>query len=68
MDETVLTIPNDGRYTISVPPPPIGYWQISGPLGIQVCVSRRPRWLTRKMVAWLLEWEWRDGSPAPGRP
>lgn len=67
MDKATLTIPNDGRYVFRVPPPPAGYWQIGGPTGLQFTRPTRPRWLTRKMAAWLLEWKWRDGNPAPGR-
>ena len=37
-----------------------GTWTIGGAQGLSFSVSKKPRWLTRKLCAWLLEWEWKD--------
>lgn len=67
----VLQAPRDPDYDrISVPPDTpvtrlrvplfVGYWQLGGPAGIRYPLTRRPRWLTRRLTRWLLEWEWFD--------
>ena len=43
------------------PPKTVGWWQLGGPRGLSVHQTKRPRWLTRVMCKWLLEWEWIDG-------
>lgn len=35
----------------------VGAWYMGG---LVVPLTRRPRWFTRVMARWLLEWEWRD--------
>ena len=45
-------------YQFKNPPPPAGCWYMGGSL--HVYILRRPRWLTRVMCKWLLEWEWID--------
>ena len=42
------------------PPKYVGHYQIGGRDGLRVSMTTRPRWLTRLMVRWLLEWYWRD--------
>jgi len=39
-------------------PPSAGCWRIGGNFCLNV--QRRPRWLTRKLIWWLLEWKWED--------
>lgn len=36
----------------------VGGWRIGGSTGLTVNQTRRPRWLTRVLCRWLLEWEW----------
>jgi hypothetical protein len=43
------------------PPQYAGHWEIGGPHGMRVQMTARPRWLTRLLMAWLVEWRWRDG-------
>jgi len=42
----------------------VGYWEIGGPLGIRVALSRRPNWLHRTMVRLVFGFVWKDG-PMP---
>ncbi len=35
----------------------VGGWQMGQ---FRFNLTKRPRWLTRVMMKWLLEWEWRD--------
>ena len=35
-----------------------GGWQIGGDYGLLISVTKKPRWLTRKIISLLLEWEW----------
>lgn len=37
-----------------------GHWEFGSPIGLRVRVTKKPRWLTRKMAKFLLELEWRD--------
>jgi hypothetical protein len=37
-----------------------GHWHIGGEMGLHLGLYERPRWLTRVMCKWLLQWEWRD--------
>lgn len=41
----------------------VGGWRIGGLTGLTVKQTRRPRWLTRVLCRWLLEWEWVEGAP-----
>jgi hypothetical protein len=53
-----------GRITFREPPKHIGGWQIgNSPGAIVFWITKRPRWLTKVMCAWLLEWQWKDGTP-----
>jgi len=45
-------------YDAKAPARPAGAWLIGGPEGIKLSVGRRPRWLTRLLCRWLLEWQW----------
>lgn len=36
----------------------VGGWRMGGLTGLYVAQTRRPRWLTRVLCRWLLEWEW----------
>lgn len=38
----------------------VGCWEIGGALGLRVAQRKRPRWVTRKLCALLLEWRWID--------
>jgi hypothetical protein len=51
---------NDSTYTFAEPLKFVGHWKIGGPIGLRVSLMVRPRWLTRVMCKWLLEWEWED--------
>ena len=37
-----------------------GHWQVGGAPGLSIYLSKRPRWLTRVLMRWLVEWEWVD--------
>jgi hypothetical protein len=41
-------------------PKPVGRWRLGGPQGLSLYMTKRPRWLTRVLCEWLLEWEWID--------
>lgn len=43
-------------------PPSAGYWRFpgSGAISTQIYMERRPRWLTRFLMKWLLEFVWVD--------
>jgi len=45
---------------VSTIPKYVGGWQIGGSTGLTVNQTRRPRWLTRVLCRWLLEWEWKE--------
>jgi len=47
-----------GAYMWRESPPCAGYWQIGGPQGLRIAISRRPRFLARLVARWLLEWQW----------
>lgn len=47
---------------LRMPPQYVGAWLIGGPLGIKLPMLRRPRWLTRVLSRWLLEWDWIEGK------
>lgn len=51
-----------GTFAIQQPAKYVGYWTIGGPSGLRVAMTRRPRWLTRVLCRWLLEWIWTDGA------
>lgn len=38
----------------------VGHWLIGGATGLRLFQARKPRWLTRVLCRWLLEWQWRD--------
>ncbi len=42
-----------------------GSWKIGGSTGLVFSVSKRPRWLTRVMMKFLIEWEWCDEPTSP---
>lgn len=44
------------------PPKYVGRWQIGE--NFSISQTRRPRWLTRVMTKFLLQWEWVD-NPTP---
>lgn len=44
----------------------VGHWEIGGPTGMHFSQTTRPRWLTRLMSRWLLQWEWCDGDQPGG--
>jgi hypothetical protein len=47
---------------IPIPPPTVGHWLIGGPYGMHFPLPKRPRWLTRVLMAWFVEWQWRDAE------
>lgn len=61
---TILT----GTFTASIkgPPAPVGYWRFSG--NYRWYSIKRPRWLTRVMMKFLLEWEWQDEPTSDPQP
>lgn len=60
--ETVKPL-HESYFKFIQPPPTVGYWVIGGAMhGLKVSQVRRPRWLTRVLCKWLLEWEWLDHS------
>jgi hypothetical protein len=47
------------EYRIFEQPKVVGAWQIGGAMGMRVAMyGSKPRWLTRVMCRWLLQWEW----------
>jgi len=40
----------------------VGYWRIGGVHGLAIAMTQRPRWLTRVLCRWLLEWSWHDDT------
>jgi len=47
---------------IKTPPVVVGYYLIGGPdNAMRISLTRRPRWLARVLMAWLLDWVWHDG-------
>jgi hypothetical protein len=54
---------NEPGYAFRPLPLYVGWYQIGGPGALQVHVFVRPRWLTRVMVRFLLQWEWHDAKP-----
>ena len=50
----------DQTFTIQGPKPVVGAWVIGGPAGLHIYMPERPRWFTRLMSSWLLEWQWQD--------
>ena len=47
---------------LHAPPPVVGYWEIGGPMGLRVGMSRRPIWLHRVAVRAVLGFVWKDGA------
>jgi len=47
------------QYVIYDPPPKVGQFT-SKHLQISLAAVSKPRWLTRLMIKWLFEFEWRD--------
>lgn len=45
------------KYYFNNFPPSVGGWQMGTTRFMQ---TRKPRWLTRVLCKWLLEWEWVD--------
>jgi len=56
---TPVTHAPDQRGETIVLPQYVGSWQMGGSYGLRISVTKKPRWLTRKVAAWLLEWEWK---------
>ena len=48
------------EFTIIGMPAIAGSWTIGGPAGLRIYMKQRPRWLTRLMTRWLMEWVWED--------
>jgi len=52
-------------YTIQLPPKPVGYWIMPGSVpavSTKFAAYKRPRWLTIKMMWYILEWKWEDND------
>lgn len=47
---------------ITFPPPSVGCWVIGGEWGLHIYLTKKPRWLTRVLMRWLVEWEWKDNK------
>ena len=52
------------KYTITAPPVYVGCWLLGDGHSLRIWQTRKPRWLTRLMCRWLLEWEWVDSAAA----
>ena len=44
-----------------------GFWCVGGAGGLRIATRQRPRWLTRVLMHWLVEWQWRD-APEKDKP
>ena len=40
----------------------VGGYQIGGPFGLRVNMTKKPNWFQRKMMALCLGWEWVDAA------
>ena len=58
MSDKPSETPMSSKFIVNTPY--MGHWQIGGPTGLGLAQISRPRWFTRLMAKWLLEWEWRD--------
>jgi hypothetical protein len=38
----------------------VGYYRIGGTPALHIPLTVRPRWLTRVLMRWLVEWDWHD--------
>jgi hypothetical protein len=50
-------------YVFQKPPPVLGYWVLPGGLPnakIKFGVTKRVRWLTKKMMKLLMQWDYED--------
>jgi len=50
-------------YKIAEPPKPVGEWVLPGASSawsFRVHVYKKPRWLTRKLMKALVEWEYKE--------
>lgn len=50
--------PKEPSYVIWEPPPAAGYYEIGG--NFHFHMEKRPRWIARVLMAWLLDWKWHD--------
>lgn len=54
-----------GSFTLSSPPPPVGYWVMPGGTATwytKFAVYKKPRWHVRKMMLWVFGWDWEDAK------
>jgi len=47
------------EFTFNTVPKPVGYFK-SKHLNVYLAAYSKPRWLTRLMINWLFEFEWKD--------
>jgi hypothetical protein len=50
-------------YKLVTPPKVVGYWMLPGSVngvGIKLSCYKKPRWITIKLMAWLLEFEYKE--------
>lgn len=58
MSEEYKIYPDPARQNL-----PAGYWLMAGSddsYSVKFYMPKKPRWLVRKMMQWLLGFEWRD--------
>lgn len=51
------------RYAFFSGPEVVGYWMFPGSaegIGMKMACYKKPRWLTIKLMAWLLEFEYKE--------
>ena len=51
------------EYTFIKQPKVVGYWILPGSakgVGMKMACYKKPRWLTIKLMAWLLEFEYKE--------
>lgn len=52
------------RYTIKMPPPPVGWWVLPGDGAYKTKLSAysKPNWFHRKMMLWILGFKWEEAK------
>ncbi len=50
-------------HTITAPPKTVGWWVLgTGYTTVKLAMHREPRWLTKKMMNWIFELEWKNNE------
>ena len=61
--DDLVNLSVESPFIIQQLPKPVGYWILPGahgPYYTKFAAYKRPRWLTIKMMWYILEWKWED--------